>query len=67
MLALVMHRMQNGAKVQMGPFSELNYEKATDVSYKVYDTIDHTSNYIKMHILVNKNDLLLFDGNAGNN
>lgn len=34
MLALVVNRMQNGAKIQMGPFSELNYETAKRVSHK---------------------------------
>lgn len=32
MYALTLNRMQNGAKIQMGPFRELNYESATDVS-----------------------------------
>lgn len=31
--ALILNRMQNGAKIHMGPFRELNYETATDVSH----------------------------------
>ena len=37
MMAFVMQRMQNGGKVQMGPFPELNYETASNVSQKVFD------------------------------
>lgn len=31
MLAIVINRMQNGAKIQMGPLSELNYDTASRV------------------------------------
>lgn len=31
MFSLVLSRMQNGAKIKIGPFAELNYETATKV------------------------------------
>lgn len=33
MLALILNRMQHGAKIQMGPFRVLNYETSTDVRF----------------------------------
>ena len=32
MYAMLLNRRQNGAKIKMGPFRELNYGTATDVS-----------------------------------
>lgn len=34
LLTMVIFPLQNGAKIQMGPFSQLNYEFATNVNIK---------------------------------
>lgn len=34
-LAIVIQRMQNGGKIEMGPFSELNYETASNVNQNI--------------------------------
>lgn len=37
MFALILNRMQNGAKIQMGPFRKLDYEAATQVRIVRYN------------------------------
>ena len=37
LLAMVVSRMQNGAKIKMGPLSELNYATATQVMKQMHN------------------------------
>lgn len=58
-----MHRMQNGGTVKMGPFSELNYETASKVSWNVIDVHFPNWNHLS-NIPAHQNDIFLFDASA---
>lgn len=55
--------IQNGSGIKMGPFSELDYFKATQVTNFKYSI--NSKSILKQFFSVYQNDLLVFDDNAG--
>lgn len=56
MFVLLLNRMQNGKQLQLGPFLELNYSTATNVSLHTLNSF--TASNIKIFISFNFNDIL---------